>query len=93
MNLLGHHVLDVLSSARFISSLVKSQFFPFFILSGNAGRKMITRTPTKTAMTPSIKKSHDHGERLLWAKSSPMAYAIKPLKAPERVAVEKIRAA
>lgn len=89
---LGGDILEVRSSTKFISSLVNSQFFPFFILSGNAGSRTITTTPTKIAMTPSIKKSHDQGERSLCAKSFPMAYAIKPLKAPESVAVEKMRA-
>jgi hypothetical protein len=76
--------------ARRTSSLLKSQLLPFFMRSGKRGRATQVRTPTDTAMTPSMINSHRQGERpvalavrLLW-----MPYEIKPLKAPEIVAAE-----
>jgi hypothetical protein len=47
--------------ASCISSSLKSQFFPFFILSGKGGRSIRMTMPEKMPMIPSIMKSQRQG--------------------------------
>jgi hypothetical protein len=75
---------------RSISSLLNSQFLPFFILSGNAGSRSATVSPMPMPITPSTINSHRHGALpvSLAVRCLPMAYAMRPEKAPAREAVE-----
>jgi hypothetical protein len=47
--------------------------------------------PMKMAITPSMRKSHDHGARPVFSKLRRLSIpkAIRPPKLPERVAQEK----